>query len=468
MPIKLHFLGAARNVTGSRYLIETSSARVLVDCGLYQEREFRERNWERFVIDPRGIDAVILTHAHLDHCGLLPKLVREGFGGRIHCTGPTAQIVPVVLADAAHIQEEDAKYKARRHRREGRKGPRGLVVPLYTADDVQKTLPRLDEVEYGAAVRVADGVSAVFKNVGHILGSAMVRVQVRDGKDKRDILFSGDVGRQDRPIIRDPEAPPAADYVVMESTYGDRLHEGVDDIRQTLAGIVNVTVKQGGNILIPSFAIERSQEVLYHLAQLRREKKIPRLTVFLDSPMAVKVTEIFRQHPERYDADMRDLMIHGDSPFSFAGLKFSRTRDDSKAINQIRGSSIIIAGSGMCTGGRIKHHLVHNIHRPECAILFVGYQASGTLGRLIVDGRKEVRILGQEHRVRARVAQVHGFSGHADRDELVRWIKGLPAAPKHVFVTHGGANVSAKFARYLAQETGWEASNPEYRDEEEL
>ncbi len=464
MDIKLSFLGAAQNVTGSRHLVEVDKLRFLIDCGLFQERQFKVRNWEPFPSAPDTLDFVLLTHAHLDHCGLLPKLAREGFSGPIYCTAATAEIAKIILLDSANIQEEDAEFKRERHRREGRSGPYP-EVPLYSVGDARACLSQLLPVKYEEAIEIADGVSATFHDAGHILGSAMVKVNVAKNGERRSLLFSGDVGRWDRPILQDPTLFREADYVVVESTYGDRTHESQETIEEKLAEVVNSTVKAGGNIIIPSFALERSQEVLYYLNELLMGNQIPHLVVFVDSPMAVTVTEVFQQHPELFDEEMTQLVRHRNSPFEFPGLTMVRTVDQSKAINYISGTAMIIAGSGMCTGGRIKYHLVRNISRPESTVLFVGYQAVGTLGRQIVDGAEEVRILGQRHPVRARVAQIHGFSAHADRDELFRWLSGHQKPPRQVFVVHGEAEAAEYFASFLSEKTGWKVSVPRYRDQ---
>ena len=460
----MSFLGAAQNVTGSRHLVEIDRHKFLIDCGLFQERQFKARNWEPFPFAPDSLDAVLLTHAHLDHCGLLPKLVREGFSGPIYCTAATAEIARIILLDSAKIQEEDAEFKKQRHRRERRKGPYP-EVPLYSVDDARACFPLLSPVKYEKPVELADGVSATFHDAGHILGSSMVKMNAARNGESRSLLFSGDVGRWDRPILCDPTLFQEADYVVVESTYGDRTHESQETIDERLAEVVNSTVKAGGNIVIPSFALERSQEVLYYLNELLMGNRIPHLVVFVDSPMAVTVTDVFQQHPELFDEEMTQLIRHRNSPFEFPGLTMVRTVDQSKAINYIKGTAMIIAGSGMCTGGRIKYHLVRNISRPESTVLFVGYQAAGTLGRQIVDGAEEVRILGHRHRVRARVAQIHGFSAHADRDELLRWLSSLQEPPHQVFVVHGESEAAGHFAVFVREKTGWKVSVPQYRDE---
>jgi metallo-beta-lactamase family protein len=366
-----------------------------------------------------------------------------------------------MLVDSAKIQQEDAEFKKRRHGREGRKSPYP-ELPLYTVEDAQACFPHFAPVEYGKTVQIGDGVVATFHNGGHVLGSSMIMVSISQGGARRTVLFSGDVGRWNEPIQRDPTEFRQADYVVVESTYGDRLHEDPGSVAAQFAGVVNATVESGGNIVVPSFALERTQDILYHLNKLLIEGRIPSLLVFVDSPMAVSITEVFENHPELFDKEMKLLVRQGNSPFDFPGLTMVRSVDESKAINRIRGTAIIIAGSGMCTGGRVKHHLVSNISRPESTILFVGYQAKGTLGRQIVDGAGDVRILGQRYPVRATVAQIQAFSAHADRDELLRWLFHLDNPPRRVFVVHGETEVSSRFAESIRERTGWTTTVPGY------
>ena len=476
MALSVRFLGAAENVTGSCTLLEAGERRVLVDCGMYQERELRGRNWQPFPVPADSLEAVLLTHAHLDHCGLLPKLVKEGFRGRIYCTAATAEIARIVLLDSARIQEEDAANKRRRHEREGREG-KYPDVPLYTEEDARGCLPLFAPVAYGEQAEVAEGLTARFHEAGHILGSAMIEVQAAgngaagssgEGNGHRRLIFSGDMGRWDKPIIRDPTVFEHGDYVFMESTYGDRRHEDSAAVAGALAEVVNATHRAGGNLLIPSFALERTQEVLYHLSALLHEDRIPHLRVFVDSPMAVSVTEVFEDHPELFDEEMSRLMADDRSPFRFPGLTLVRSVDESKSINHIRGTTIIIAGSGMCTGGRIKHHLVHNISRPESTVLFVGYQARGTLGRAIVNGAKEVRILGEQHRRRARIERISGFSAHADQAELLRWLGGFTEAPRRLFLMHGEPDALDALAGAVRRQHGWEPSVARYDQQVEL
>jgi len=462
--IKLRFLGAAQNVTGSRHLLEVNGTRILVDCGLYQERDLKARNWESFDIPPESIDAVLLTHAHLDHCGLLPKLVREGFKGKIYCTAATSEIARIILLDAAKLQEEDAEYKRKRHEREGRKGPYP-EVPLYTIADAEECFPLFSPVTYKKPVAIGNGIEAIFCDAGHVLGSSIIKVKVQQNGQERSVLFSGDVGRPHKPIVRDPTLVDEADYMLVESTYGDRIHQGPEDAKNEIAEVVNSTKRAGGNIIVPSFALERSQEVLFYVNELLLEDKMPHIMVFLDSPMARSITKVFQYHPELFDKEMTEHLRRHESPFSFPGLKMVETTKESKAINLIKGTIMVIAGSGMCTGGRVKHHLVNNITRPESTIMFVGYQAVGTLGRRIVNGEKQVRILGQEYPVKARVAKVNGFSSHADKDELIQWLSGLKRPPKKLFVVHGEAESALHFADYVRQKLGWDVDVPGYQDE---
>lgn len=456
----LTFLGAAGNVTGSRFLITWDGQRILIDCGMYQEREFVSRNWDPFPVQPDTIDAVILTHAHLDHSGYLPKLVREGFRGRIYCTAATADIATIILADSARIQEEDAAYKKRRHEREGRRGPHP-EIPLYTSEDAEAVTEHFSPVAYGESFKVGHEITAELHDAGHILGAATIQLDLGK-RDRRRVIFSGDMGQWDKPLLHDPKTYKQADYVVVESTYGDRLHEDGGHIEDRLSEVITETAKRGGNIVIPSFAVERAQEVLYYLKKLMVDRRIPRLMTFVDSPMATNVTHVFGRHPEILDPRLTEAIQRGDSPFDFPSLKFVRTVDESKAINAIKGSVIIIAGAGMCNGGRIKHHLVNNISDPNSTVLFVGYQAEGTLGRHISSGGNPVRILGQSCNVNARIVDMQLFSAHADRDGLMRWLQALETPPREVFVVHGEDDASTSFASYLNEKTGWKTTCPDY------
>ncbi|MCJ7729512.1 MAG: MBL fold metallo-hydrolase [Sedimentisphaerales bacterium] len=488
MQIRLRFLGAAQNVTGSRHLLEvdgtgsTSSpqTRLLIDCGLYQERQYQARNWEPFVVPPESINAVLLTHAHLDHCGLLPKLVREGFKGKIYCTQATAEIARVILLDSAKLQEEDAEHKRKRHQREGRAGPYP-EVPLYTIKDAEACFPHFEPVKYGQTLKISDSVEVTYCDAGHVLGSSMIKVDVgstprlRSGQasspqvgsngSRKTVLFTGDIGRPGRPILPDPSIPQGVDYLVIESTYGDRVHCETCDVKKQMADVINSTKSRGGNIVVPSFALERSQEILFYIDELLFENAIPHLMVFLDSPMAAQITEIFKRHQELFDEDVRQMVVQNRSPFELPGLKVTTTSDESKAINHISGTCVIIAGSGMCTGGRIKHHLANNISRKESTVMFVGYQAQGTLGRQLVDKAKEVRIFGKKYKIKAKVVQINGFSAHADKNEMLDWLRKFKTPPKQVFLVHGEPESAQAFGSFLTEKTGWKVSIPEYEQE---
>ncbi len=469
MLAKLTFLGAARNVTGSCYLLERQGTRVLIDCGMYQEWKYQERNWQPFPFAPSSIDAVFLTHAHLDHCGLLPKLVREGYKGKVYCTQATAELAEIILVDAAHLQMEDAVFKRERHKREGRRGPYP-EIPLYTVEDAEAVKPHFSAVEYLSCVRISSNVEGCYYEAGHVLGAAAITINIRQDGQNHRVIFSGDIGEPHRPIIKDPTLFDEAEYIVIEATYGDRTHEEHEntDIQKQLRDCINRTVSAGGNIVIPSFALERSQELLYHLNELFLRKEIPPLTVFLDSPMAIRITEVFKHHAELFDKDMMQYLRQGNSCFSFENLKIVQSAEESKAINNVKESCIIIAGSGMVAGGRVKHHIINNIRRSESTILFVGYQAEGTPGRILLDGAKEIRLLGQIYPVRAHIEKIDGFSAHADRDGLLAWLADIRVPPRCVFVTHGEQKAAMSFAKVLSERTGWTVKVPQYKDTVEL
>ncbi len=465
--MQLQFLGANRQVTGSRYLVQTEAARVLLDCGMFQERAFLERNWETPPFDPRQLHALVLTHGHLDHCGLIPRLVAQGFSGPIYCTPPTVELATIIMADSARIQMEDVLYKRKRHAKERRKGPHP-VEPLYTVEDAQRASGLLRPVPYAQEVPVAPGITARFHEAGHILGSASVELTLTAAGRTHRVLFSGDVGQWNKPLIRDPQLPQRADTLILESTYGDRNHPDAADPQTQLAQVIGRTAARGGKTIIPTFAVERAQELMYHISRLIHDQRIPQMPVFLDSPMAVDVTEVFRRHRECLDEETLTLLENHQAPLRFPGLTFTRTVEQSMALNDLERPAVIMASSGMCTGGRIKHHLKRHIEDPRNTIVFVGYQAVGTLGRIILDGVQDVRILGQRRQVRAEIAQLHGFSAHADHDDLLRWVGSFTEPPTRVLLTHGEPQPAQALAEAITAQHGWQTQVPEYGQTVEL
>ena len=439
--MKITFCGAAGTVTGSCHFVEVDGSRILLDCGLFQGSH-REGNREPFPFDPKSIDAVLLSHAHLDHCGRLPLLIREGFSGPILCTQPTADIAKLMLADSAHLQTEEAAYRARKARRRGETAE----PALYDMGDVLMCSERFRPIAgYGEQVALSDRVSCIFHDAGHILGSAAIELRTSNGV----LLFSGDLGNRHQPIVRDPARPPNADVLLVESTYGDRDHRSMDDTVAEFRSAVETVIPRGGNLLIPSFALERAQEVLYELFLLWQRGELPRCRVFLDSPLAISTTRVFERYPKFFDDEGKALFRSRPDPFHFTPLRYTQTTDESKAINDSSRGNVIIAGSGMCTGGRILHHLRHNAWHEESGVLFVGYQAAGTLGRRIVDGADRVRIFGEEIAVAADVWTVNGFSSHADRSILLDWI--AQARPGHLVLVHGEPKVLDAFAVRIRQ-----------------
>ena len=436
--MQLEFWGAAREVTGSMHLLRVGRKNLLIDCGLAQGRRkqtfARNRN---LPFEASSIDAVILTHAHLDHAGNLPSLVRAGFRGKIFTTSATEDLCGHMLVDSAHIQKSDVRYVNRRRKREGKR----LFEPLYQIGDVRRTLSRFRAMDYHAWFTPVEGVRALFLDAGHILGSATVILEVTEGGRTRRIVFSGDIGRDGLPILRDPEIPRGADFVVMESTYGDRLHEPASAAKQYLRACAASTAEQKGVLLIPAFALGRTQEVVYRLNQLWEEGALPRMDVFVDSPLAVNVTEVFGRHPECWDEEMIETARNdrdGDA-LGFRRLRYVQSVEESKALNGRPGPMIIISASGMCEGGRILHHLSNNLGKPTTTVLFVGFQAENTLGRKILDGRNPVPIFGEQVAVNARVERADSYSAHADRNELIAWAEAVreQGRVQQYFLVHG-------------------------------
>ena len=445
--MKISFHGADRGVTGSCHLVECAGKRILVDCGLYQgEREIEEENAEPFGFDAAAIDIVLLTHAHLDHCGRLPLLAKRGFRGEIVTTAASRELARVVLLDSAHLQEEEAEYSARKAARRGERAP---PPPLYTRLDALNLFDYFGRTAtYGSAIDLAPGIRATFLDAGHILGSASIALQLEESGQRRRVAFSGDLGNRGRPLLRDPVPPAGADVVVMECTYGDRLHRPVPPSVDELLDAIADTFRRGGNVVIPTFALERTQELLYYLREGVASHRLPATAqVFLDSPMAISATEIFRRHPECFDAEAVELLQRGADPFDLPGLHFTRDTADSVALNRIVGGAVILAGSGMATGGRVRHHLRHNLWRENASVIFVGFAAKGTLARRIIDGARTVRLFGDDIPVRARIHTINGFSAHADRDELLAWHRRTGA--QRTFLVHGEEEVMRGFADLL-------------------
>ncbi len=443
--MKLTFCGAARIVTGSCYLVESGSDKILIDCGMFQGvKDVTRHNYEPFRFDPRTISYVLLTHAHIDHSGLLPKLVKEGFRGKIFATSASIDLCHIMLADSAEVQKSETEDENRRRESEGLP-PRN---PLYSMDDVQATLPHFQEVEYGRTYSITRNIQARYLDAGHIIGSAIIELFVTENNETKKIVFSGDLGQWDVPIIHDPTMVEEADYVVMESTYGDRLHEDLKQRDDILLSYVKETYNKRGKLLIPSFAVERTQELLYAFNKMILAGKFPDEKVFLDSPLAIKATEIFEKHREFYDREAFKYK----NPFNFPNLVETSSVEESKGINTYGRPCVVIAGNGMVTGGRIRHHLRHGLSDPRNTVLFVGYQAEGTLGRQILEGAKSVKMMGLEIEVKAEIKRIDSFSAHADYEELLKWVNGFVQKPKKIFITHGEEASAEEFGKRLTKQ----------------
>lgn len=464
MGIKFKFMGGVRTVTGSKHLISNEHVKMLVDCGLFQGR--RDESFERnstFSFAPDGVDAIVLSHAHIDHSGNIPSLVRRGFRGRIVTTDATRDLCTAMLPDSGHIQEEDIKYVNKIHKRKGLP-PR---KPLYTKNDAEKSLEFFSGHPYGQKINIADGASVTFFDAGHVLGSAIPLIEMESGGEPVRIAYAVDLGRENIPILKDPQTPPDIDYLFLESTYGGRLHSSTDETKDTLADIVNDTVERGGKIIIPSFALERTQLVAYYLNQLIAENRIPEIPIYVDSPLAVNITEVFIRHPECYDEEMYQLFLSGADPLGCNRFTYIKDVEESKRLNEKRGPMIIISASGMCEAGRILHHLKNNIGNPNNTVIVVGYMARNTLGRRIVERHEEVKIFGMKHSLRARVAVLNAFSAHADRDDLLDFVKPLRNTVKRIFIVHGDEDQSEKLYNLL-KEKGLPAHLPVPDEEIEL
>jgi metallo-beta-lactamase family protein len=443
--MKLTFCGAARIVTGSCYLVEVGKNKVLVDCGMFQgTKDITRLNYKPFLFNPKEIDYVFLTHAHIDHSGLLPKLVKYGFKGKIFATSATIDLAKIMLEDSAHIQFMDTKYENKRRKIEGLP-PR---APMYDDEDVKKTNALFKKVDYDEVYQITEKIKVRYRDAGHIIGSSIIEMFINEGDGEKKIVFSGDLGQWDVPIIEDPTLVEDADYILIESTYGNRLHEDTIGRDELLLKYAKETWTKGGKMLIPSFAVERTQELLYSFNKLIKQGKLPDMKIFLDSPLAIKATEIFKKRHEFFD---EEALTKYKNPFRFENLVYTPTANDSKKLNTYDKPCVIIAGSGMCNAGRIRHHLRHGLWHKKNTVVFVGYQAEGTLGRHILEGSKRVRMMGIEVEVKADIYKINSFSAHADYNDLIKWGKGFVKKPKKVFVIHGEFKASKALKERLGK-----------------
>ena len=454
--MRIKFCGASSGVTGSCHLLTTENHKVLLDCGQFQGGKAQEAlNYEPFPFDPKEVECVILSHAHIDHCGRIPLLVKRGFTGKIYCTDATADLLDVMLKDSGFIHEKDAEWKSKRAARAG-KPP---VEPLYTYEDAVKALEYVVPVLYDQQIEINDHMKIVFNDAGHILGSAITELWVvEDGRESK-IVFSGDLGMMNRPILRDPTIIKKADYVIMETTYGNRNHPANSTSIKELLDIVLKTTRRGGTVVIPSFAVGRTQEMLYFLRQIKADRMVKGhedFLVYVDSPMATTATEVFRKNAQVFDEETRDYILRGDNPLDFKNLKFTRSTAESQALNLDRNPKVIISASGMCEAGRIRHHLKHNLWDSKSSIIFVGYQAEGTLGKLLVEGGKDVVLFGEEIHVNAEIYNLEGFSGHADQDGLFSWLAGFRQKPKQIFLVHGEEDSKKDFGKLISDKLGYD------------
>lgn len=457
--MKIEFVGGAGTVTGSSYIVKDQDFTIMVDCGMFQgKRELIERNQLHLIYDPPRIDCMVLTHAHIDHSGLIPKLVKEGFFGNIYATKATVDLCSIMLPDSGHIQEMDIKWINKRNKKMGRP----MEEPLYSAEDAQNSLGNFVPVNYGEIIRIHPRVEIRFRDAGHILGSSFVEMWVEENGKKTKIVFSGDLGPKNQSIIKDPELLEDADIILIESTYGNRLHKNKEDTYTEFKEILNESINQNGNIIIPAFAVERTQEIIYSLNKLFNSGEVPRVPVYIDSPLAISATQIFRDNPQCYDEEMRKLIMSGDNPLDFENLNLVKSVEESKALTKDARGSIIISASGMCTAGRVRFHLQSNLYKPGSNIIFVGFQAQGTLGRRLVDGASQVRIYGEDIAVNAKIHTLGGFSAHADRDGLLNWLRTNNNPRAKVFIVHGEEESSSQFAQSVIDEFGIPAYVPKW------
>jgi metallo-beta-lactamase family protein len=459
--MKVEFLGAAGTVTGSATLFEKDSLKWLVDCGMFQgSKELEERNRKIGPYHPEQLSFILLTHAHIDHSGLIPKLVQEGFRGKIICTQATQELCEVMLRDSGHIQEMESEWRSRKNRRSGAEE----TSPLYTVKDAEHSLHYFHPVRYGEMVPLADGVKARFQDAGHILGSAMIELWVEDGGRERKLVFSGDIGSPDQPIIRDPSFIEQGDIVWIESTYGNRLHKSREETVEELLKIIQTAIRDQSKVVIPAFAVERTQDIIYTLGQFIRKGSIPSIPVYIDSPLAISATEIFKKNSDCFDQETKEILYNGENPLDLPEIIFTRDTEESKAINEDKRMGVIISASGMCDSGRIQHHLKHHLWRESSHIVIIGFQAEGTVGRRLVDGAKSVRLFGEEIAVKAHIHTLGGFSAHADQKGLLGWLAHFNNPQLEVIVNHGEEKVSAELAQRIQQQFRYKATVPRWRE----
>lgn len=461
--MKIKLLGAAREVTGSCYIIEAAGVRFAVDCGMHQGgAESEKRNSQVEIYDPGKIDFFIITHAHIDHSGLLPRMVKYGFRGPIYTTAPTRDLLEIMLMDSAHIQEMEAQWRSVRRERHGE----APVEPLYNQKDAENTVPLFQVLPYGIPLSPAAGITVVLKDAGHILGAAIVELTVLEDGAATTIIFSGDIGRPAQLLVRDPSPVPFADYLFLESTYGERNHKNEDESLDELAAAIDYSYSRGEKVIIPAFAVARTQEMLYSLYLLDKAGRLPQdMPVFVDSPLAIRATEVFQRHLAFFDEETQEILKEGKNPLKIKQVRFTLTREESAMINNIKGPAVVISASGMADAGRIKHHLRHNIWRPGASIVFVGFQAKGTVGRKIVDGAKRVNILGEELAIKARIFTINGFSGHAGQDQLLDWLSNFNTSRLQVFLVHGEYSGQQVLADLIRKRYGWTVHIPDYLEE---
>ncbi len=463
--MNVQFLGGVRTVTGSATLLEKGSLQWLVDCGMFQGgKSIEERNRNVHSYHPKELSFVLLTHAHIDHSGLIPKLVKEGFRGKVVCTKATFDLCEIMLKDSGHIHEMEAEWQSRKNKRSGR----GDTVPLYTVEDAEESLRHFRTVGYDETLILSDGLKVRFQDAGHILGSAMIEIWVGEGDQEKKLVFSGDLGGSGQPIVRDPSPVTDADVLWLESTYGDRLHKSREETVQELLKIILEAISQQAKVVIPAFAVERTQGIIYTIGHLIRKNLIPSIPVYIDSPLAISATEIFKKNPDCFDKEMRELLLAGEDPLDLPEIKYTQTTEASKAINEDSRPGIIISASGMCDSGRIQHHLKHHLWREASHIVFIGYQAEGTVGRRIIDGAKSIKLFGEEIAVRAHVHTLGGFSAHADQKGLLDWLSHFRNPNLQVFVNHGEEKVSMKLSEMINQKFKLRTAVPQWREKRVL